>query len=253
MKLLIYSDLHLEFKNPILPPKESAADLLILAGDICVFKDLQPLDTFLKDWNKPAIYIAGNHEYYTNKAMGKGDDALLEYIKTKKPNLTFLRDEAYTLGDVEFFGGTMWTDLNNGNPMDSIWVHSGMNDYKIIRNNNYQKIWPEYTRQLHAAYKSKLVAWLEKNKDKKRVVISHHAPVMNKNTRFGNSKLWSAYNSLDMIPVIEEHQPDLWCYGHTHESDDQMIGRTRIVSNPYGYHNYDPNLQFDYKGLEIVV
>lgn len=30
-------------------------------------------------------------------------------------------------------------------------------------------------------------------------------------------------------------QPDVWIYGHTHQSDDLMMGRTRIVSNPKGY------------------
>ena len=37
----------------------------------------------------------------------------------------------------------------------------------------------------------------------KRVVISHHAPVVNPNTQHGNSPYMPAYNSLDMLPIIE--------------------------------------------------
>ncbi|HWX55154.1 MAG TPA: hypothetical protein VN176_11250 [Verrucomicrobiae bacterium] len=35
--------------------------------------------------------------------------------------------------------------------------------------------------------------------------------------------------------MIERHQPVLWVYGHTHECDDQTIGKTRIISNQLGY------------------
>jgi hypothetical protein len=45
----------------------------------------------------------------------------------------------------------------------------------------------------------------------------------------------AAFNSLDMVEVIERHQPTLWVYGHTHECDDQTIGKTRIISNQLGY------------------
>ena len=34
-----------------------------------------------------------------------------------------------------------------------------------------------------------------------------------------------AFNSLDMIDVIENRQPALWAYGHTHECDDQKVAR----------------------------
>jgi hypothetical protein len=54
-----------------------------------------------------------------------------------------------------------------------------------------------------------------------KVVISHHAPVINPNTRYRASPLQPAFNSLDMIEVIEKYQPNLWVYGHTHECDDQ--------------------------------
>jgi hypothetical protein len=39
----------------------------------------------------------------------------------------------------------------------------------------------------------------------------------------------------DMRQIIEESQPDIWIYGHTHECGSHTIGRTRIISNQLGY------------------
>jgi len=67
-----------------------------------------------------------------------------------------------------------------------------------------------------------------------RVVISHNAPVINPNSKYKGGPL-TPFNSLDMVEIIETHQPALWVYGHTHECDDQMIGQTQIISNQLGY------------------
>jgi Icc-related predicted phosphoesterase len=98
------------------------------------------------------------------------------------------------------------------------------------------------------------VTWLEKYRDKKRVVISHHAPVKNPNTKYGNSNLQAAFNSLDMVEIIEKYQPDLWIYGHTHECDNHKIGKTEIISNQLGYPNNVGSFEcigFDSDGLKI--
>lgn len=253
MKILIYSDLHLEFKSPFRLPENSDADILILAGDIITFKDFVPLENLLKNWIKPVLFVAGNHEYYTNTSMQKGEASLLEFIKDKQPNLTWLNNTSFTLGDVEFFGGTMWTDFGNSNPLSMYTAGSSMNDYRYIRNSHYSRIRPEDTVKMHSVYKTELLTWLEKNKDRKRVVISHHAPTTNPNSFYRGSKMQDAYNSLDMESVIEEHQYNLHIYGHTHESDDQLLGKTRVVSNPFGYYNHQENPKFDSAGLEITL
>lgn len=38
-----------------------------------------------------------------------------------------------------------------------------------------------------------------------------------------------------MIDIIKKYEPNYWIYGHTHECDEQNIGKTKIISNQLGY------------------
>jgi predicted phosphodiesterase len=64
MKLLVLSDLHLEFEPICIP--DTDADVIILAGDI-------NLKTRGIEWaieafpNTPVVAVLGNHEYYGEK------------------------------------------------------------------------------------------------------------------------------------------------------------------------------------------
>ena len=80
-----------------------------------------------------------------------------------------------------------------------------------------------------------MLNWFGKNLRGPQVVIGQNAPVINPNYKYKHGPLTPAFNSLDMVEIIETHQPALWVYGHTHECDDQTIGRTRIISNQLGY------------------
>lgn len=49
----------------------------------------------------------------------------------------------------------------------------------------------------------------------------------------------------DMKQFIRDHEIAAWVHGNIHDSVDYMIGRTRVISNPYGYERLDRNPQFD--------
>ena len=59
MKIQFFSDIHLEFGEFDIPATD--ADVIVAAGDIGV--GLQGIE-WLKRFNRPTIYVAGNHEYY---------------------------------------------------------------------------------------------------------------------------------------------------------------------------------------------
>ncbi|SEN59385.1 metallophosphoesterase [Nitrosomonas marina] len=256
MKIISYSDLHLEFKSGWKMPENIDADLMILAGDIITFQDYFPLTEFLTGWEKPVLYIAGNHEYYTRTPKDREEDAFKKWLSTNHPNVTFLRDESISIDGIHFFGGTMWTDFDGGNEQAMRIAEYQVNDFKLIKNPDSSPFKPADTLPLHGRYVKELLKWLETDLTGPRVVISHHAPVMNPHTKFTGSPLTPAFTSLDMLEIIKKYQPALWIYGHTHECDDQMIGNTRIISNQLGYPSFFGGFDcagFDEKGKLINI
>ena len=256
MKIITYSDLHLEFGTDFLPPTKSDADIMILAGDIITFRDYTPLDRFLSEWKKPVIFVAGNHEYYTNTPMTTEVERFKNWLKNNHPNVHFLQDEAITIDGVHFFGGTMWTDFQHASEDAMLEAIARMNDYRYIKMASGISLTPSYTIKLHNDFVQKLVSWFEANSSGKRVIITHHAPVVNPNTKYTNSPIMPAFNSIDMLEIIEKYQPYLWVYGHTHEGDDHTIGKTRIISNQLGYENRYGGYEcgdFDTDGKPIVL
>jgi predicted phosphodiesterase len=254
MRILTYSDLHLEFGSGWTLPPEAEGDILILAGDIVTFMDYGPLDRLLRAWRKPVLYVTGNHEYYTRRPMNEEDSKFIRWLATNHAQVTVLRDEEASIDSVNFFGGTMWTDFNGANQASMQIARDQMNDFRLIQNADHSVFKPADAIVLHANFVNKLHSWLRKDLRGPRVVISHHAPVIHPNTMHHSSPLRPAFNSVDMLKVIEEYQPDLWVYGHTHECDDQTVGSTRIISNQLGYTSKSGGFEcrdFDPMGLPV--
>lgn len=256
MKILSYSDLHLEFGVGFPLPDEGIADVLILAGDILTFTDYTPFSQLLARWKKPVLFIAGNHEYYRSSPLQAADADFKEWLARHHPNVKFLQNEAAEIDGVQFFGGTMWTDFDSANARAMREARDRMNDYRMIQIAMRSPLEPSDTIAMHQAFVEKLVAWFETPLPGSRVVITHHAPTINPNTRYGSSTLMPAFNSLDMLPIIEKYRPQLWVYGHTHECDDHVIGGTRIISNQRGYPSHNGGFEcadFDANGKVISV
>ena len=254
MKIITYSDLHLEFGSGWSLPDHLQGDLMILAGDIIKLNDYAPLHQLLRKWNKPVLYVAGNHEYYTQTPMNREQEKFKAWLAAHHPLVNLLLDEAALIDGVNFFGGTMWTDFNNGDQHAMQTARSQINDFRLIQNPDGTLFRPLDAIALHMNFVAKLLAWFAQDLAGPRVVITHNAPVVNPHTKFNDSPLMPAFNSLDMMEVIQDHQPALWVYGHTHECDDQTIGRTRVISNQLGYpagHGSFECREFDPSGRPI--
>jgi Icc-related predicted phosphoesterase len=269
MKIRLVSDLHLEFGDCDISNNDKI-DVLILGGDIMIAEDIHDFDeddpgiinlgkrqqsarlyrNFLRrmsDQFPHIIYIAGNHEFY----HGKYPDAY-DYLReecAKFSNIYFLEQDTKEIDDVLFVGGTLWTDMNKGDPITISDCGSMMNDYRTIRNtkNGYSKLRPEVTMRQHRETVKYIRSVLEANPNKTTVVVGHHAPskLSLKPKYEKDFHLNGAYSS-DLSEIMLEHpQVKLWTHGHTHDNFDYMIGSTRIVCNPRGYLHYDENPTFD--------
>lgn len=147
MKIALCSDLHLEF-GPITLNNDENADVLVLAGDICVaahFKEAGPtytkhlakeyrafFDHVCKEFPQ-VIYILGNHESYSGDVAHSYNT--LKY-HLDYGNLHILEKETWKHQGHTFIGGTLWTDMNRSDPLTLSYTRNAMNDFREVLNSN---------------------------------------------------------------------------------------------------------------------
>ena len=147
MKIALASDIHLEF-GPITLNNDEGADVLVLAGDICVarhFVDGKPTyqQHLAKEYRQffdhvtqqfpQVVYIMGNHEHYSGD-VAKTYTILKEQLDYS--NLHILEKETWVHGGHTFIGGTLWTDMNKEDGVAMSYAQSAMNDFREVLNSN---------------------------------------------------------------------------------------------------------------------
>ena len=248
MKLQILSDLHIEFA----PYKfqRTDADILILAGDIHLgqggFKWVLENIT-----DQKVIYVLGNHEFYS-EATPRLINKLQQ--QAKGTNIYVLENEAVSIKGVRFLGCTLWTDFQLLGDIDVAIATAQLNmsDFQRIRMSpQYRKIKPSHTVVWHKKTRKWIEQEIESCKDDKIVIVSHHAPsIRSIPEKYKSDPLGAAFAS-NMDDFIKWTGAQLWIHGHIHKSFDYVIGKTRVVCNPFGYMD-EQNDQFNPKlTLEI--
>lgn len=244
MRLLILSDLHLEFGGYTAPSPKSF-DAVILAGDIREgVKAIHWAQRKSVFGGRPVIFVAGNHEYYGSEFLGTRD-RMRE--AARGTNVHFLdRDEVVLQGPegdrVRFLGATLWTDF----ALDGPDVQAAMAEARV-RLNDFRRIRIlEGTRQrqfrpedaLHEHTLSR--AWLAEQLAAPTadadltVVVTHHAP--------SGASIAEEYQGDELNPCFASDLPSsffnsarFWVHGHVHNSFSYSLGATRVVANPRGY------------------
>lgn len=235
MRILVLSDLHLEF-GPFEAPR-TGYDLAILAGD--THPRLGGIKWALESLAEvPILYVAGNHEFYGDK-----HPRLFEKMRAlaKGTRLQVLENEWFELDGLRFFGTSLWTDFRlTGDLEAALDAAAQMNDFTRIRHwPSLRKFSPVHARLLHAQALAALDRYLAAGDASRTVVITHHAPSAESvPSGFRNHPLRACYAS-NLDEFIKTRQPALWIHGHLHSHQDYHIGRTRILANPRGYVGHD--------------
>lgn len=230
MKIQIVSDLHLEFLNneqvEELADKIShniSVDVLILSGDICSLssKSIDKLYTFLdviEDSYPDIIYVLGNHEYYGTSKQEVHE--LGHKLGKKYNNLHILENNSLVLGDVTFYGTTLWFEET----VEASLMRYSLNDYRYIK---------DFTPDVWCR---KAISYIRSIPDdsSKKVLITHHVP----HSRFVSPRYVGNNMNCFYLTEIGKYlnKFDLVTFGHSHDSSHyQFSDRTLALSNPRGY------------------
>lgn len=265
------------------------ADVLILSGDILVASDLSEFVVdgsgqlvlattsvrargeryynFIKrccDQFPQVVYVAGNHEHY------HGDFAMTFKIlrDTFKEfnNLHILNNEWKIINGILFFGGTLWTNMNNQDPITMVSIRDQMNDYTAIKNSNKMVSYKTYlpdpsnpgqdkivfkervgnltpadTVEDHYRFRTNLDEALSGHPGLPTVVVGHHAPSKQSvHPRYADEFILNGAYSTDLDNfILERPQIKVWSHGHVHDLWSYKVGTTRVVCNPRGYQNFE--------------
>ncbi len=233
MKIQYFSDLHSEKGNRLLAERivsQCDADVLIFAGDFYNQGKspelLQKLDSLAPC---PLLFVPGNHDYYGMSRKTVDQD----FTNRIYENIFILNENMVIIDDVCFLGATSWWDVKVNRD-----AYEGMNDLVMI--NDIDRAAREGAWGKSA--KIFFMKTLGKRMAVKTVCISHHAPSPRSiPDTLAHRDVNQCYAN-DWHDMIKVFQPTLWIHGHIHQqSSDYFIGKTRVLSNPYGYANSKTN------------
>lgn len=235
-------------------------DILLLCGDIGINdQGMKFANKVARIFDIPVLMIAGNHEFYQNwKSRDHTWENTLDNLrkaaghtsKVVKGETTYLEDTVVEYEGVRFIGATLWTDMKlyGDDPMVAWKVSRALNDYRVIISEEDplcpMTLTTDQTVYRHGVSRQFIETELAKPFEGPTVVMTHHTPSqLSIPEHYREDKVSAGYTSR-LESVIEQYQPTVWCHGHTHTSFDYKIGETRVICNPRGYAEIDPNLDF---------
>lgn len=242
MKIQYCSDLHLEFSENLQYLKEfplqPTGEILILAGDIVPFEQIDKYQRFFnklaKDYEM-VYWLPGNHEYYNYDVSSKSGS----FIEKIKKNVWLVNNTTINRGDTSFLFSTLWANIS----LENEWfVQRGMTDFRAISNNG-KRFTTENFNALHRESRS----FLEANSsiEGKKVVVTHHIPTfLNYPVQYKDDILNEAF-AVELSDLIHAMEPQAWIFGHHHKNIPEFhIGNTRMLTNQLGYVKFGEHGRF---------
>lgn len=237
MKVFICSDLHCEFHPDggwrLIRDELPAADMAIVAGDLSNTEGLPIAVYALSEKYPQVVYVSGNHDYY-----GGSLKEIQDMRESAPDNFHWLENEVWKWHGLCFAGCTLWYGKH---PLENRCLG---NDFKCIQD---LPTWFEKASE-------KSLKFLRSAVTQETIVITHLAPSKESLPIDMRHRQETCFiYSPQAESIIESAQPHLWIHGHTHNSSDYTIGKTRILCNPYGYQNHNVNTLFKYSLFELLL
>lgn len=243
-------------------------DVLILAGDIYTPWHMNKTSEKLvmeffkrcSDNFEHVLMVAGNHEHYHGYFVDT--HARIRKQIEQFENIQLLDNSAFQVGNVVFWGSTMWTDAKDGDPIVTWDIQRGMNDYQTVRYSQEEqpyggkpRLVVDHTISANLLARSELAVFMAAvaDRDVTPVVITHHAPTWESvENCYRGETLSYAYANTGLDRVIEAFPKGFWIHGHTHAGFEYTVGETTVLCNPRGYYGYEAIAnKFQFKQLEV--
>lgn len=238
MTIQFASDLHLEFpenkqflrKNPLQPQ----ASILLLAGDIVPFRQLEQhgdFFSFCSDHFEKTYWIAGNHEYYLGNLSGKTGP----FVEEVAPQVFLVNNHSVAHHHVQIILSTLWTPISKESQYP---IQNSLNDYHLIKEGE-KRFSPERSSQLFEENLKYLTTALANKAQEKCIVVTHHVPTFNHYPQEYQGSVLNQAFAVDLNTFIESAPIDYWIYGHHHRNVPPFkIGSTKLMTNQLGYVKY---------------
>ena len=230
IKIQIFSDTHLEHRLSDGTLPTVAAEVCIVAGDLCGHAQLE---SYLRDIGSryaKVFYVPGDHEFFNTTV-----DQLHRDVKLFCPqNVEYLYPgKVVTYEGQRFLGCTLWFSEEQ-NPEHKTWILEKLSALKYIHATTYEALVTEGRKHRR---------WLAEACRSGDIVVTHHLPT---NRSVGGQ--WQGYyaNSTKVNQcddIITSARPSLWVHGHSHSRFNYTYGETRIISNPIGYPHEHPSVE----------
>lgn len=255
-KFEVVSDIHLDrlngtgekgiqFIDSVL--ENPKAPTLLIAGDVGFHNDFHSayfFDQAKRKYNQ-VLCVLGNHDYWGFDYL-KDDPFKYWSDRFKADNIQFLslsEPNPVKIESTIVIGGTLWSELD---PVFEVVIQGVLNDFKAIKNfslDDYQA--------LHSKELTNLKTEIEKYKDEKTLILTHHAPTFKTTERWSESPIKTCFCT-DLEKIIEfSPQIKAWVFGHCHEPDAITIGHAQVVDHSFGYYNDTNNNSYKPYLLEI--
>lgn len=234
MKLIIFSDCHLEFHrddgasfvHELVPVQNAVA---VVAGDLSTSDLLEKSFAMLCHKFEHVVFVSGNHELYGTSPSTLGE--CKSALSSKFANLHWLDNEVVKIGGVRFVGTTLWfPPPPSGTPK---WA---LNDFVQIRG------FEPWVYEEH----EKALKFLERELGPEDVLMTHHFPFHRSIPRmWRTSSLNPFFHAGERAEaVVSGKKPRLVVHGHTHTSFNYVHEGMAVVCNPHGYPG--ENHEFDF-------
>jgi Icc-related predicted phosphoesterase len=259
MKFDLVSDLHLDFGGiaELIHKPGSwvvGGDILVMAGDVAEIKFLKAANyartsfalEFLEIVSKKykhVLWVFGNHEFYNDSIIHARKNMKDILKKMGINNIHIIENETFEFDDTVFFGTTLWTGMNNGNPVVMNRIQSGLNDYSCIKTKDAYgdvcKLTANDTCALHVRSVEKIKEFISLKTDKKKVLITHHAPsFLSVPEEYKTNDLNHGY-ATELFDMLFDSDIRVAVHGHIHDPAMYTIGDCMVASNPRGYYGYE--------------